>query len=84
MELLQDRPATINMLLATNLNGAAFHTWSRTAQHSSPDNTTQQTDAIAPDVADIPSTTPKSLTAGRLEAFPQMQKVDPFYKHISK
>ena len=34
VELPQDRLATINMLSATNLDGPAFNTRSRTAQHS--------------------------------------------------
>ena len=49
------------------------------AQHSSPDDTTPQTDAVAPDVTDTQSTTPKSLTADRLEALLQMQEI-----HFSK
>ena len=35
VDLPQDRPAMINMLSATNLDGPAFNTRSRTAQHSS-------------------------------------------------
>ena len=62
------------MLSATNLDGPAFNTRSRTAQHSSSEGTTPQTDAIAPDVTDTLSTTPKSLTVDRLEALLQMQK----------
>ena len=42
-----------------------------------------QTDAVAPDVADTPSTTPKSLTADRVEPLLQIQKMDPICKHIS-
>ena len=34
VELCQDRPAIINMLSATNLNGPAFNTRSSTAQHN--------------------------------------------------
>ena len=72
------------MLSATNLDGPAFNTRSRTAQHSSSGDTTSQTDAVAPVVTDTPSTTPKSLTVDRLEALLQMQKMDPFCKCISK
>ena len=36
VELPQDRPATVNMLSATNLDGPAFNTRSRTAQCTSP------------------------------------------------
>ena len=35
VELCQDRPATVNMLSATNPDGPAFNTRSRTAQHTS-------------------------------------------------
>ena len=75
VELPQDRPATINMLSATNFDGPAFNTRSRTAQHSLSEDTIPQTDDIAPDVTDTQSTTPKSLTADRLETLLQMQKV---------
>ena len=54
------------------------------AQHSLPGDTASETDAVAPDVTDTQSTTPKSLTADRLEALRQMQKMDPFCKCILK
>ena len=54
------------------------------AQHSSPEDTTPQRDAVAPEVTDTQTTTPKSLTADRSEALLQMQKMDPFCKCISK
>ena len=74
------------MLSATNLDGPAFNTRSRTAQHTSTeDPTTQpQSDAVIPDVTDTPSTTPKPLTKDRLQALLQMQRTDPFCKCISK
>ena len=84
MELPQNRPTTINMLSATHSDGPAFNTWNKMVQHSSPEDTTTQTDVVAPDVTDTQSTTPKSVTADRLEALLQMQKMDPFCKHISK
>ena len=40
--------------------------------------------SITPDIASTPDPTPKSLTADRLEALLQMQKIDPFFKQISK
>ena len=40
---------------------------SRTAQHSSSEDTTPQTDAAEPNVTDTPSNTPTSLTADRLQ-----------------
>ena len=52
------------------------------ALHNSPEDTTPQTDAVASDVTDTQSTTPKSLTADRLEALLQMQKMVPFCKCI--
>ena len=78
VELPQDRLTTVNMLSATNLDGPAFNTRSRTAQCTSSEDTTPQSDAVAPDVIDTPSTTPKSLTMDRLQALLQMQKMDPF------
>ena len=84
VELPQNRPTTINMLSATHSDGPAFNTSSKMAQHRSPGDTAPQTDAVAPDVTDTQSTTPKSLSADRLEALLQMQKMDPFCKCISK
>ena len=84
VELPQDRLATVKMLSATNLDGPTFKTRSRTAQHTSSEDTTSQSDAVAPDVIDTPSTTPKSLTMDRLQALLQMQKTDLFCKQISK
>ena len=71
-----DRPATIQILSATNLDGPTFNTRSRTAQHTSTANPTSQpqSDAVTPDVTDTISTTPKSLTADRLQALLEMQK----------
>ena len=63
------------MLSATYFDGPTFNTRSRAAQ---------QTDAVAPDITDTQSTTPKSLTVDILEALLQMWKTDPFCKHISK
>ena len=74
------------MLSATNPDGPAFNTRSRTAQCTSTEDTTPQpqSDAFTPDVTDTPSTTPKSLTRDRLQALLQMQKMDPFCKQISR
>ena len=74
------------MLSATNLDGPAFNTRSRTAKC----NTTEdpiphpQSDAVTPDVTDMPCTTPKLLTTDVLQALLQMQRTDPFCKCISK
>ena len=74
------------MLAATNLDGPAFNTRSRTAQCTTTEDpiTQAQSDAVTPDVTDTPSTTPKLLTTDRLQALLQMQRTDPFSKHISK
>ena len=71
---------------ATNLDGPSYNTRSRTAQcTTTEDPTTQpQSDAVTPDVTDTPSTTPKPLTTGRLQALLQMQRTDPLCKCISK
>ena len=72
------------MLSATHSDGPAFNTRSRTAQQSSSENSTPQTDIVEPNVTDTQNITPKSLSAERLEALLQMQKTDPFCKCISK
>ena len=77
------------MLYATNHDGPAFHTRSRTAQCNIAEDLTLQpkTDTVTPDinkVTDIPDTMPILLTKDRLQALLQMQRRDPFCKHISK
>ena len=72
------------MLSAAHSDRLVFNTRSRTAQQRSPEDSTPQTDPIAPDVTDTHNTTPKSLSADRLEVLLQMQKTDPFCKCISK
>ena len=84
VELPQNKATTINMLSATHSDGPAFNTRSRTAQHHSSNDPTPQTDATAPVITETGNTRPKSLSADRLEALLQMQKTDPFCKHISK
>ena len=84
VELPQDRLARVNMLSATNFDGPAFNTRSITAQCSSSEDTTSQSDSVEPNVIGTPSSTPKSLTTERLQALLQMQKMDPFCKWISK
>ena len=86
VELPQDRPVTVNMLSATNLDAPAFNTRNRTAQHTTTEDPTSQpqSDAVTPDVTGTQSTTPKPLTTDRLHALLQMQKTDPFCKHIPK
>ena len=70
VELPQARSATVQMLSATNLDGPAFNTISRTAQHNTTDATPQpQSDAVTPDVTDTSSITPKTLTTDRIRHY---------------
>ena len=89
VKLPHDQQATVQMLTATNYDGPAFNTRSRTAQcNIAEDLTTQpKTDTITPDIStvtDTPDATPKSQTEERLHTLLQMQRMDPFCKHISK
>ena len=73
VELPQYRPATVNMLSATNLDALAFNTRSRTAQHTTTEDPTYptwqpQSDAVTSDVTGTPSTTSKPLSTDRLHA----------------
>ena len=85
VELPQDKPALVSMLSATNTDGPAFNTRSQTHQHLSLDTSTSppQPD-VTPDITEATDPTPKSLTADRLQGLLQIQKTDPFCKHISK
>ena len=85
VELPLDNPVLVNMLSASNTDGPAFNTRSKTHEHHSPHTSTScpQPD-ITPDVTEATDPTPKFLTADRLQALLQMQKTDPFCKRISK
>ena len=77
------------MLSVTNHDGPAFHTRSTTAHCNITKDLTLQpmTDTVTPDITKItdkPDATPKPLTEDRLQALLQMQRTDPFCKHISK
>ena len=77
------------MLSATNHDGPAFNTRSRTAQHNITENLTLQhkTATVTPyitKITDTPDATPKLLTKDRLQELQQMQRTDPFCKCISK
>ena len=73
------------MLSATNSDGPAFNTRSRTHQHLSLDTplTCPQLD-VTPDITEATDPIPKLLTVDQLQALLQMQKTDPFCKRISK
>ena len=67
VELPQDKQATVQVLIATNLDGLALHTRSITAQHNITEDLTVQpkTDTVTPvitTVQDTPDNTPKLLT----------------------
>ena len=82
MEQLPATPTTINMLTGTQTDGPTFNTRSYTRQDSTLNNSTTQANTT-PDVSPDPTPTPKTLKGDRLEVL-QMQKTDPFCKHISK
>ena len=89
VELPHNSQATVQMLTATNHDGPAFDTRSRTTQHNITEDLTPQpkTDAVTPDITkitDTPDVMPKPLTEDRLQALVQMLRTDPFCKHISK
>ena len=83
VELPQTTPVQINLLSITNSNGPAFNIRSQTHQCLSMYTSTSQLD-IMPEVLEVQDPTTKSLTADRLEALLQMQKIYPFCKMISK
>ena len=77
------------MLSATNHDGPTFHTRRRTAQYNITEDLTSQpkSDTVTPDITtitDTPDAMPKPLTKDTLQALLQMQRTDPFCKHISK
>ena len=74
---------TVNMLTATDTDRPAFNTRSHT-QKSSPDTTSITHPDVSPQISQEATPTPKLLTAYRLAALLQMQRTDPFCKHISK
>ena len=77
------------MLTTTNYDGPAFNTRSRTAHCNITEDLTPHphADTVTPDIKTVkgtPDATPKPLTEDRLHALLQMQRMDPFCKHISK
>ena len=84
---------TVMMFTATNLDGPAFNTRSKTSQQSQtpkdtrPLNTPSILKPTTSDFTTVETTwdiTPKPLTADRHEALLQMQRMDPFCKYVSK
>ena len=76
-------PATVNMLTVTHTNGPASNPRSHTKKDS-PDTTSTPHPDVSPNISPDTTQTPKPLTADRLEALLQMQRTDPFCRHISK
>ena len=89
VELPHDRQATVQMLSATNHDGPTFHTRNRTAKsnmtkHLTPQPKPDTATLDITNITDIPDAMPKPFTKDRLQALQQMQRTDPFCKHISK
>ena len=89
VDLPHDRHATVQMLSTTNHDGPIFHTISRIAQSSTPENLTphHKKDTAPPDITectDTPDAMPKLLTKDRLQALLQMERTDPLCKCISR
>ena len=80
--LVTPTSTSINMLTASFKDGPAFHT--RSCTESTSDFTSALPPDAAPHISQDTTPTPKSLTAHHLDALLQMQRTDPFCKHISK
>ena len=83
VEQLTTTPATVNMLRVTHTNGPASNTRSCMKKDSPGTTFTPHLD-VTPNISPDTNQTPKPLTVDRLEALLQMQRTDPFCKHISK
>ena len=79
--LVAPTSTSVNMLTASSTDGPAFHTRSHT-QNTSSSTSTPHPDT--PQISQESTTTPKPLTAKCLEALLQMQRTEPFCKHISR
>ena len=73
---------SINMITASLNDGPAFHTRSHTQSISDP--TSAPPVIPTPHISQDDTPMPKSLTADQQDALLQMQKTDPFCKHIPK
>ena len=71
------------MLTAIHTDRLAFNTRSHT-QNTSPDTTSIPHSDVSPWISQEATSTPKPLTADRLEALLQMHRTDPFWKCVSK
>ena len=71
------------MLTVTHTDGPTFNTRSCTQKNPHDTTSTPHPD-ISPQISQEATSTPKPLTVDRLEALLQVQRTDPFCKHISK
>ena len=83
VELPTSTTTTVNMLTVTNTDEPAFNTSHHTQKNSSDTTSTPHPD-VSPKMSPEATSTPKPPTVDRLEALLQMQRTDPFCKHISK
>ena len=83
VEQLPTTPAIVDILTVIHTNGPASNTRGHTKKDSAGTTLTPHPD-VTPDISPDTNQTPKSLMADRLEALLQMQRTDPFCKHISK
>ena len=83
VEQLTTIPATVNMLTVTHTDRPASNTRSCTRKDS-PGTTSMPHPDVSPSISPDATQTPKPLTVERLEALLQMQRTDPFCRHISK
>ena len=80
--LVTPTTTSVNMLTGSSTDGPASHTRSHTQNTPSSTNSTPHPDTV-PQISQEPTTAPQPLTADCLDALLQMQKTDPFCKHIS-
>ena len=74
-------PATVNMVTVTHTNGPASNTISCTKKDSPGTTFTPHPD-VSPSISPDATQTLKHLTADRLKTLLQMQRTDPFCRHI--
>ena len=80
--LVSPTATSINMLTASLNDGPAFHTRSHSQSILDPTSAPPAEPKLHISQDDTPM--PKSLTADQWDALQQMQRTDPFCKHISK
>ena len=76
-------PATVNMLTVRDTDRPASNTRSCTKKNCPHTTSTSHPD-VSQKISQEATPTPKPLTVDRLEVLLQMQRTDPFCRHISK